>query len=324
MRRILLAVLFPAVLAAMAMPLRAVAQPAGSPDVPRQIRFLVGFAAGGATDLLARRMQPLFERRGYQLVIESMPGAGSTIALGRLAQARPDGSTLGFASCGIIAMVAAEQTQLRLEQFTNIIRVAEDRFVFAVGRNSPIRTIDHAIAAMRSAGGGFSAGSAGPEGGLASLHLNYFAGAIGATYVYVAFPGASRVANELIGGHLGAGHVKPADIFGQIRSGDVRPVFVFGRERIAQLPDIPALAEHGITHEDEKVGCMSYVVGPAGMAPALRERIAALFRDVVMSEDFQAGSERDAVTTDGVAGAALDSAAQEMFAAYRNAFLRAR
>jgi tripartite-type tricarboxylate transporter receptor subunit TctC len=69
---------------------------------------------------------------------------------------------------------------------------------------------------------------------------------------------------------------------------------------------------------------MSYVVGPAGMARALRERIAALFRDVVMSEDFQAGSERDAVTTDGVTGAALDSAAQEMFAAYRNVFLRAR
>jgi tripartite-type tricarboxylate transporter receptor subunit TctC len=320
----LLTFLFPAALMVLALPGGALAQSPNPQDAPRQIRFLVGFAAGGATDLLARRMQPLFERRGYHLVIENLPGAGSTIALGRLVQLRPDGATLGFASCGIIAMAAAEQTQLRLEQLTNIIRVAEDRFVFAVGRNSPIRTIDHAIAAMRSAGGGFSAGSAGPEGGLASLHLNYFAGAIGATYVYVAFPGASRVANELIGGHLGAGHVKPADIFGQIRSGDVRPVFVFGRDRISQLPDIPALVEHGITHEDEKVGCMSYVVGPAGMAPALREKTAELFRDVVMSEDFQAGSERDAVTTDGVVGATLDSAVQEMFAAYRNAFLRAR
>jgi hypothetical protein len=46
----------------------------------RQVRIVVGFAAGGATDLLARRMQPLFERRGYQLVIENLPGAGSTIA----------------------------------------------------------------------------------------------------------------------------------------------------------------------------------------------------------------------------------------------------
>lgn len=324
MRRLLLAVLFPAALAAMAMPVRAVAQQAGSPEVPGQIRFLVGFAAGGATDLLARRMQPLFEQRGYQFVVENAPGAGATIALARLAQARPDGSTLAFASCGLIGMVAAEQTQLRMQQFTNIIRIAEDRFVFAVGRNSPIRTIDDAIAAMRGGGGAFSAGAAGPEGGLASLHLNYFASAIGATYVYVAFPGASRVANELIGGHLGAGHVKPADIFGQIRSGDVRPVFVFGGNRIPQLPDVPALAERGITHEDEKVGCMSYVVGPAGMAPAVRERVAALFRDVVMSEEFQAGSHRDAVATDGITGTALDSAVEEMFGAYHNAFLRTR
>ncbi|NDG50523.1 MAG: hypothetical protein EBY30_16180, partial [Rhodospirillales bacterium] len=114
MRKRFLAFLFHAALAVLALPCGALAQSRNPPEAPRQIRFLVGFAAGGATDLLARRMQPLFERRGYQLVIESMPGAGSTIALGRLAQARPDGSTLGFASCGIIAMVAAEQTELRL------------------------------------------------------------------------------------------------------------------------------------------------------------------------------------------------------------------
>jgi tripartite-type tricarboxylate transporter receptor subunit TctC len=319
MRRLILAAL-----AAIVLPAAAQAQAGGTAEVPKQIRFLVGFAAGGATDLLARRMQPLFEKRGYQLVVENLPGAGSTIALARLAQARPDGSTLGFASCGLISLVAADQTPLRMEQFTNIVRVAEDRFVFAVGKNSPIRTIDDAIAAMRAADGKFSTGAAGPEGGLASLHMNYFAAAIRATYVYLAFSGASRAANELLGGHLDSAHVKPADIFGQIRSGDVRPVFVFGRARIDQLPGVPALAEHGITHEDEKVGCMSYVVGPAGMAPALRDQVAALFRDVVMSEEFQAGSNRDAVTTDGITGAALDSAVQEMFTAYRNAFLRAK
>lgn len=319
MRRLVLAAL-----AALSLPYAAQAQGTSAAEVPKQIRFLVGFAAGGATDLLARRMQPLFDKRGHQLVVENQPGAGSTIALARLAQARPDAATLAFASCGLISLVAAGQTPLRMEQFTNIVRVAEDRFVFAVGRNNPIRTIDDAIAAMRAADGKFSTGAAGPEGGLASLHMNYFAAAIQARYVYLAFSGASRVANELMGGHLDAGHVKPADIFGQIRSGDVRPIFVFGHARIPQLPDVPALAEHGITHEDEKVGCMSYVVGPAGMAPALRAQVAALFRDVVMSEEFQAGSARDAVTTDGLSGAALDAAVQEMFGAYRTAFQRTK
>jgi tripartite-type tricarboxylate transporter receptor subunit TctC len=319
MRRLIVAAL-----AVLALPFGAFAQGSAQAEVPRQIRFLIGFAAGGATDLLGRRMQPLFEKRGYQLVVENLPGAGATIALGRLAQARPDASTLAFASCGLISLSAADQTPLRVDQFTNIIRVAQDQFVFAVGRNSRIRTIEDAIAAMRAGDGKFSAGAAGPEGGLASLHMDYFAAATATRYVYVAFTGASRVANELIGGHLDAGHVKPADIFGQIRSGDVRPVFVFGRERIAQLPDVPALAERGITHEDEKVGCMSYVVGPPGMAPPLRDRVTALFRDVIMSEEFQAGSVRDAVTTDGLSGAALDSAVKEMFDAYRAAFLRSR
>ncbi len=197
MRRLVLAALV-----AMALPLASHAQGPAVGEVPKQIRFLVGFAAGGATDLLARRMQPLFDKQGYQLVVENLPGAGSTIALARLAQARPDASTLAFASCGLISLVAAEHTPLRMEQFTNIVRVAEDKFVFAVAKASPIRTIDDAIAAMRAADGKFSAGAAGPEGGLASLHLNYFAAAIQARYVYLAFSGASRVANELMGGHL--------------------------------------------------------------------------------------------------------------------------
>ena len=210
----------------------ALAQDAAPHGVPTEIRLLVGFAAGGATDLLARRLQPLFERRGYRLIVENVPGAGAAISLTRVAQSRPDGRTIGFASGGIISLVASGEVQLRLDQFTNLIRVSQDPAILVVGATSSIKNLDDAVAAMRAGRGAFSAGAAGPEGTLGHLPLNAFAGAIGADYVYVAYPGASRVANELMGGYLGAGLVKPADVFGQIRNGELRPVAVFGDARL--------------------------------------------------------------------------------------------
>ena len=291
--------------------------------VPQEIRLLVGFAAGGATDLLARRLQPLFEARGHRLIVETLPGGGSAIALTKVAQARPDGRTLGFASGGLISLVASGEVPLRLDQFTNLVRVSQDPAILVVGRASPIRTLDDVIASMRRADGGFSAAAAGPEGTLGHLTLNAFAAATGTRYIYVAYPGAARIANELMGGHLGAGLVKPADVFGQVRNGELRAVAVFGEARLAQLPDVPTAAERGIdVFPDGKMLQMTYAVGPAGLAPPLRDGLVRLFRDAVLSPEFQAHAAADAYLADGIAGPALEAAIKEMFDGFKAAYAK--
>ncbi len=309
--------------AAPALPL---VRPARAQDgAPPEIRLLVGFAAGGATDLLARRLQPLFERRGHKLLVENIAGAGSAIALTRVAQARPDGRTLGFASGGLISLIASGEVPLRFSQFTNLVRISQDPAILVVGANSPIRTLEDLVATMRARGGGFSAGAAGPEGTLGHLTFNAFARAVGAEYIYVAYPGASRVANELMGGHLGAGLVKPADVFGQVRNGELRTVAVLGDARLQQLPDVPTAAERGIdVFPDGRMLQMTYAVGPAGLSPALRDGLVTLFRDAVLSPEFQAHAVQDAFLADGIHGEELEKAVAEMLAGFNAAYARMR
>jgi tripartite-type tricarboxylate transporter receptor subunit TctC len=294
-------------------------------DVPAEIRLLVGFAAGGVTDLLARRLQPLSERRGHRLVVDNVPGGGSAIALNRVAQARPDGRTLGLASGGLISLIASSEVPLRFAQFTPLVRLSQDPAILAVGARSPLRSLEDVVAAMRAGGGAFSAGAAGPEGTLGHLTLKAFAAAVGASYVYVAYPGASRVANELLGGHLGAGLVKPADVFGQVRTGELRPVAVLGDARLAQLPEVPTAAERGIeVFPDGKMLQMTYAVGPAGLPPSLREGLVALFREAVLSPEFQAHATADAYLADGRSGQGLEDAIAQMYDGFKAAYARMR
>lgn len=293
--------------------------------LPQEIRLLVGFAAGGATDLLARRLQPLFERRGIRLIVDNLPGGGSAIALTRVAQARPDGRTIGFASGGLISLVASGEVPLRLDQFTNLVRISQDPAILVVGAASPIRSVDDVVAGMRRAGGGFSAGAAGPEGTLGHLNMNAIAASVGGDYIYVAYPGAARIAQALMGGHLDLGLVKPADVFGQVRNGELRVIAVLDNARLPQLPDVPTTAERGINaFPDGRMVQMTYAVAPAGLQDAMRAAFVALLRESVLSTEFQAHATADAFLADAIAGEELEAAVAGMFQGFQRAYARMR
>lgn len=292
--------------------------------LPNEIRLLVPFAAGGATDLLARRLQPILEAQGIKLVVENATGGGSMVAMNRLAQARPDGRTLGLASHGLIGQIAAGEIPLRLDQFTPLVRLAVDPSVIVVGARSPIRSMADVLAAFRAAPGP-TVGAAGPLGTVGHLRVLGLAQELRGDFTYVGYPGASRVANELIGGHLDLGLVKPNDVFGQIRSGELRVVAVLEEERLRQMPDVPAIVEAGIAaYPFGRMQLMTYANAPAGLPPPLREALTALLRDAVLSAPFQARAEEDAYLADALASEALADAIARSFAAIRDAQARAR
>lgn len=293
--------------------------------VPNEIRMIVPFSAGGATDLLARRLQPVMEPRGVKLVVENAVGGGSMVGMSKLASARPDGRTLGLGSQGLIAQIAYGEIPLRLDQFTPLARVAIDPLVLLAGANSRFRTLEDAIAAMRAPGGGPSVGAAGPVGTLGNLRALALAQEVRGEITYIGYPGASRVATELVGGHLDLGVAKPNDVFGQIRSGQIRVLAVLDDVGIKQLPEVPTVASRGIdVHRFGRMTAMTYAAAPAGLDPAMREALTAMLRDAILSPEYQAKADSDGYIADALSGAALESAIAETFAAAQAAQARSR
>ncbi len=292
--------------------------------LPSEIRVLVPFAAGGATDLLARRLQAILEPQGTKLLVENLTGGGSMVAMNRLAQSRPDGRTIGLASHGLIGQIAAGEIPLRLDQFAPLVRIAVDPSVMVVGARSPIRDMAGMLAALRRAPGP-TIGAAGPLGTVGHLRVLGLAQEARGEFTYVGYPGAARVANELIGGHLDIGLVKPNDVFGQIRSGELRVIAVLEEERLPQMPDVPTLREAGLqAYPFGRMQLMTFAVAPAGMSPALHEALTRLLRDAVLSPAFQAKANEDAYLADGLSGEALQDAIARSFEAIRAAQARAR
>jgi tripartite-type tricarboxylate transporter receptor subunit TctC len=297
----------------------AFARPGLAQGVPAEIRIIVPFAAGGATDLLARRLQPVLEPRGHKLVVENLTGGGSMVGMSRLAQSRPDGRTLGMGSSGLIGQIAANEIPLRFDQFTPLVRVAVDPLVIVTGGGSRFARFQQAVDAMR-AGPGPSMGAAGPRGTIGHLRLAGLAEQVGGQFTYVGYPGASRVAIELIGGHLDLAIVKPNDVFGQIRSGALRVLAVVEEERVRQLPEVPTVVELGLrAHPFGRLTQMTFVNAPAGLPPETRAALTALLREAVLSPEYQSKSHEDGYIADALTGEALEDAIAETANAIRTA-----
>jgi tripartite-type tricarboxylate transporter receptor subunit TctC len=297
----------------------AFARPGLAQGLPVEFRIIVPFAAGGATDLLARRLQPVLEPRGHRLVVENLVGGGSMVGMSRLAQSRPDGRTLGMGSSGLIGQIAANEIPLRLEQFTPLVRVAVDPLVIVTGSASRFARFEQVLDALR-AGPGPSMGAAGPRGTIGHLRLAGIADQVGGQFTYVGYPGASRVATELIGGHLDLAIVKPNDVFGQIRGGALRVLAVVEEERVRQLPQVPTVVELGLNaHPFGRLTQMTFVNAPAGLPPDLRGALITLLRQAVLSPEYQARSHDDGYVADALDGAALEAAIAETGNAIRTA-----
>jgi tripartite-type tricarboxylate transporter receptor subunit TctC len=300
------------------------ARPALAEAPPAEMRLIIPFAAGGATDILARRVGQLLEPRGHRIVVENLTGGGSMVAMSRLAQSRPDGRTIGFTSHGLLGQIAANEIPLRMDQFAPLVRVAVDPSILITGARSRFRSLADVVAAMRSATPP-SVGAAGPAGGVGHLRMLGFMQEAGGEATYVGYPGASRLANELVGLHLDLGLVKPNDVFGQVRSGELRVLATFEEERIRQLPEVPTIREAGYApYPFGRITVMTFAVAPAGVSPEMRAALTGMLREVVLSPAFQETAERDGFTADGITGAALDTAIDETLAAIAGALRVAR
>lgn len=288
------------------------AMPVAADFPTREVRFVVPWGPGGSNDIMVRFIQPLIEKQGVKIVVENVAGGTGAIGMGQVATSKPDGHTVGMGTSSTLSVMAQNKVPLKMEQFTNLVRLSEDPLIIVVPGKSPHKSLKDFMAHLKANAGKVTIGTPG------SNNINHIFAAMtargaGVGYRQVSYPGGSRVIAELMGGQVEAGVLKPSETMQQIKAGDLRPLGVFSSKRLAVLPDVPTFAEVGVdVFPFGTVRQMSYVSGPANLDPAAKAKLITAFQAVVKGPEFQKFAGENGFVADGLAGDALEKEVKEI------------
>ena len=211
----------------------------------RPVRIVVGFPAGGATDIQARLMgQWLSERLGQQFIVENRAGASGNIGTEAVAKAPADGYTL-LQIVTPHAINAALYTNLNFDFIRDIapvIAIARLAYVVVVHPSLPAATIPELIAYAKANPGVINYGLAGP-GTPQNISCELFKMMAGVNLVHVPYRGGAPAVTDLIGGHLQVIFCPVSECLEHIKSGKLRALAVTTAKRLDVLPDVPTIGD---------------------------------------------------------------------------------
>ena len=221
------------------------------PYPARPVRLVVGFTAGGATDIAARVIaQKLSETIGQQVVVENRPGAGSTLAAEAVARSAPDGYTLLLANVTVAmpSLFARLSYDVR-KDLTAVSLVGYGPLALVAHPSLPVTSVRELTALARRKPGMLNYGSAG-VGSFTHLAMALFVSMTNAQMVHVPYKGSSQASVGIITGEVQLMFSSPAAVMAQLRDGKLRPLAVSGTTRSAVLPGVPTLIEAGVAGYD--------------------------------------------------------------------------
>ena len=212
----------------------------------RPVRIMVGFAAGGPNDILARLVgQWCSERLGQQFFIENRPGAGSNIATDAVVRAPPDGYTLLLVGSpnAINATLYQNLDFNFLHDIAPVVGVSRGALVMVVHPSVPATTIPEFIAHAKANPGRLSYGSGG-VGGITHIAAELFKQEAGGLDLqHVPYRGVGPAITDLLSGQVQVVFVNLAPSIGYIGSGKLRALGITAQARSEALPDVPAICE---------------------------------------------------------------------------------
>lgn len=263
----------------------AAALPAVAEYPEKPIEIIVGYAAGGGTDVMARTVAKYLEDalgNGATVVIKNMPGAGGQIGFSEVAHAKPDGYTLGtFNLPAALALTYDRKADYGVDSFTYLANFVDDPNTVVVGRDSPYKSLDDLLTAAKADPGAITVGLS-SLGGNDHFSANMLASASDSEFTLVPFKGASLARTAIMGGHVAVGTMALSQTAGF--NDDLRVLCVLSDERSEFRSDVPTARELGY---DVEMSSLRGIVGPAGLDPSVAETLRAALTKVAQSEDFR-------------------------------------
>lgn len=220
-------------------------------QVPPMIKLVVPYPAGGSVDTMARLLQqPLQDQLKTTVVVDNRPGAGGRIAASQVKREPADGSVILIAPNALTtiqSLVYAGKIDYNIkDDFTPVSKLASYPFGLAVPATSTVKTAGELREQLRTKPGMASYGTSG-AGGMSHFSGVAFGQAVGVSWTHVAFKGGAPLITDLIGGHVPVGIDTLIDQIEHHRAGKIRIIGTFSAQRYPLAPEIPTLAEQGVT-----------------------------------------------------------------------------
>ncbi len=262
------------------------AQEAAFPTRP--VRFIVPYAAGGTTDLVARTVGArMAQTLGQPVVIENRAGAGGNIGMDAVAKAAPDGYTVGMGAISTNALNPHIYKKMPFDprkDFTPVGLLGQSTIVLEAGPGLPVKTVAELLAhARQHPGVPYATAGAGTSMHLAGV---LFAQMSRTEWVHVPYKGSAPLITDLIAGQVPVAFDNLPASLPHIQAGKLRALAVAGTRRSPALPDVPTLAEAGLP--GYAVEPWFGVYGPAGLPPAVAQRLEKALQEAMADPAVEA------------------------------------
>jgi tripartite-type tricarboxylate transporter receptor subunit TctC len=260
-------------------------------DYPNKpITVVLGYSAGGPTDVLMRAIAPrLIAEWRQQVIVENKPGANEAIAAQAVSKAPADGYTLLLSSEAPLTQNQHLYRKLAYspeKDFAPVTRLVSSPLVLVVNTNVPANTLPEfiALAKSRAAARPLSYGSAG-SGGVLHLPMAMLAKQNGLNMIHVPYKGVAPLITDLIAGQVDAAWVAVAGAAPYVHDGKLKALVVDAPARVKTLPQVPVFGETRVP--PVQADFTFALQGPAGMPAAVADKVSAAIRKVLVDPEFR-------------------------------------
>jgi tripartite-type tricarboxylate transporter receptor subunit TctC len=275
----------------------------GGPAYPtRAVKIIVGFAAGGGTDIVARVVaQKLQESLGQNFFIENRPGGNGQLAPDLVSKSPPDGYTLLFGASGQMAVTPAVYQKLpyqTLKDFVPISMMSSYPLIMVVSGNHPAKNINEFVAWAKANPDKVNYGSTSPAFVLTSEMFKLRTGTAGQA---IPFKSNNESVTSVIADQVTYVIAEPPPLVPQVASGKARALAVASDARLPELPDVPTMKEAGV---DMKAVLWLGLFAPAGTPAEIVKKLEAECQRIAQMPDFK--QRLRAMSTDSIGSSSAE------------------